>query len=141
MVDNIEVRLDQLTEAIKGLYAKSSMSQGEIYNALTSLSQRYENLTNVSSEKVAVTLIDEFRKTLELKYGQTNQFIKELDNSIKQFAQNQQSAQPKMAAEITRLLNETSLAYSKLNSQELALQKIFSAIENQKSNDYSQELV
>ena len=112
MVDSIEIKLDQLIQAIKGLYAKSSMSQGEIYNALTSLSQRYENLTNVSSEKVAVTLIDEFRKTLELKYGQTNQFIKELDNSIKQFAQNQQSAQPKMAAEITRLLNETSLAYS-----------------------------
>ena len=55
MVDSIEIRLDQLTQAIKGLYAKSSMSQGEIYNALTSLSQRYENLTNVSTEKIAVT--------------------------------------------------------------------------------------
>ena len=41
MVDSIEIRLDQLTQAIKGLYAKSSMSQGEIYNALTSLSHRY----------------------------------------------------------------------------------------------------
>ena len=73
MVDNVEIRLDQLTEAIKGLYAKSSTSQGEIYNVLTSLSQRYENLTNVSGEKIATTLVTEFRKTIDLKYNQTNQ--------------------------------------------------------------------
>ena len=80
MVDSIEIRLDQLTQAIKGLYAKSSMSQGEIYNALTSLSQRYENLTTVSSEKIAATLVSEFRKTIDVKYGQTNQFLKDLEN-------------------------------------------------------------
>ena len=116
MVDSIEIRLDQLTQAIKGLYAKSSMSQGEIYNALTSLSQRYENLTTVSSEKIATTLINEFRKTFDVKYGQTNQFIKDLENSLKLLMQNQQNQNPKMAAEITRLLNDTSNLYSKLNS-------------------------
>lgn len=140
MVDSIEIRLDQLTQAIKGLYAKSSMSQGEIYNALTSLSQRYENLTTVSSEKIAATLVNEFRKTIDVKYGQTNQFIKELENSLKMFMQNQQNQNPKMAAEISRLLNDTSNAYSKLNSQDLALQKIFSAVEAQKNNDVSLEI-
>ena len=47
MVDSVEIRLDQLTDAIKGLYAKSSTSQGEIYNVLTSLSQRYENVSEI----------------------------------------------------------------------------------------------
>lgn len=140
MVDSIEIRLDQLTQAIKGLYAKSSMSQGEIYNALTSLSQRYENLTTVSSEKIAATLVNEFRKTIDVKYGQTNQFIRELENSLKMFMQNQQNQNPKMAAEITRLLNDTSNLYSKLNSQDLALQKIFNLVEMQKGADSSLEI-
>lgn len=141
MVDSIEIRLDQLTQAIKGLYAKSSMSQGEIYNALTSLSQRYENLTNVSSEKIAATLVNEFRKTIDLKYGQTNQFIRELENSLKNFMQNQQNQNPKMAAEVSRLLSDTSNLYSKLNAQDLALQKIFNIVELQKNNDQSQEIL
>jgi len=140
MVDSIEIRLDQLTQAIKGLYAKSSMSQGEIYNALTSLSQRYENLTTVSSEKIAATLVSEFRKTIDVKYGQTNQSLRDLENSLKAFMQNQQNQNPKMAAEISRLLNDTANVYSKLNSQDLALQKIFNTVELQKNNDTSQEI-
>ncbi|MBQ8476343.1 hypothetical protein IJ531_04700 [bacterium] len=132
MVDSIEIRLDQLTQAIKGLYAKSSMSQGEIYNALTSLSQRYENLTNVSSEKIAATLVNEFRKTLDAKYGQTNQYLKDLENSLKNFLQSQQN--PKTASEITRLMNDSANIYSKLNSQDLALQKIFDSVEGQKNS-------
>ncbi|MBR2069753.1 MAG: hypothetical protein IJ877_08340 [Candidatus Gastranaerophilales bacterium] len=139
MVDSIEIRLDQLTQAIKGLYAKSSMSQGEIYNALTSLSQRYENLTNVSSEKIAATLINEFRKTIDSKYGQTNQFLKDLENSLKAFLQTQQAQNPKTAAEITRLLNDTANIYSKLNSQDLALQKIFDSVEIQRNNPQNTE--
>lgn len=141
MVDSIEIRLDQLTQAIKGLYAKSSMSQGEIYNALTSLSQRYENLTTVSSEKIAATLVNEFRKTIDAKYGQTNQFIRDLENSLKAFMQTQQNQNPKTAAEISRLLNDTANMYSKLNSQDLALQKIFNAVDLLKNKDSSQELV
>ena len=135
MVDNIEVRLDQLTEAIKGLYAKSSMSQGEIYNALTSLSQRYENLTSISSEKVATTLVNEFRKTIDLKYGQTNQYIRDLENALKSFISSHSNQNPKMSAEITKIVSDVSNAYSKLNSQDLALQKIFTSIESQKNNN------
>ncbi len=134
MVDSIEIRLDQLTQAIKGLYAKSSMSQGEIYNALTSLSQRYENLTNVSSEKISATLINEFRKTMDSKYSQTNQSLKDLDNSLKSFLAAQQTQSPKTAAEITRLINDTANIYSKLNSQDLALQKIFDSVELQRNS-------
>ncbi len=140
MVDSVEIRLDQLTEAIKGLYAKSSMSQGEIYNALTSLSQRYENLNNVTSEKIATTLVNEFRKTIEVKYGQTNQLIKTLEDSIRNLMTAQNSQNPKMAAEISRLLNDTSATFSKLSAQDLTLQKIFNNIELQKNNDTSLQI-
>ena len=137
MVDSIEIRLDQLTQAIKGLYAKSSMSQGEIYNALTSLSSRYENLTNVSSEKISATLINEFRKTMDSKYGQTNEYLKNLETSLKNFLNSQQN--PKTTAEITRLLNDTTNIYTKLNSQDLALQKIFDSIEQHKNGSQINE--
>ena len=60
MVDSIEIRLDQLTDAIKGLYAKSSTSQREIDNALTSLSRHYENLTTTSAEKISAKKDDGF---------------------------------------------------------------------------------
>ena len=135
MVDSIEIRLDQLTQAIKGLYAKSSMSQGEIYNALTSLSQRYENLTNVSNEKIAQVLVNEFRKTIDLKYGQTNDLVKELEASIRNLQAAQTNQNPKMQAEITKLLNDTSNTYAKLNAQDLALQKIFNTIELQRGEN------
>ena len=140
MVDNIEVRLDQLTQAIKGLYAKSSMSQGEIYNALTSLSQRYENLTNVSNEKIASVLVNEFRKTIDLKYGQTNDLVKELEASIRNLQAAQNNQNPKMQAEITKLLNDTSNTYAKLNAQDLALQKIFNTIELQRGENPAPEI-
>lgn len=140
MVDSVEIRLDQLTEAIKGLYAKSSMSQGEIYNALTSLSQRYENLTNLSSEKIASTLVSEFRKTIDAKYGQTNQYLKELEGTLKNFLTNHANQNPKFEAEITKLLNDTSNTYAKLNAQDLALQKIFNTVEQQKGDNSSLEI-
>ncbi len=132
MVDSIEIRLDQLTQAIKGLYAKSSMSQGEIYNALTSLSQRYENLTNVSGEKITASLINEFRKTMDSKYGATNEILKELEGNLKAFLSNQ-AQNPKTTSEIARLINDTANIYTKLNSQDLALQKIFDSVEKYKT--------
>lgn len=140
MVDNVEIRLDQLTEAIKGLYAKSSTSQGEIYNVLTSLSQRYENLTNVSGEKIATTLVTEFRKTIDLKYNQTNQYIKDLENALRSFITTHSAQNPKMSAEVTKVLNDVSATYSKLNSLDLALQKIYSVVEQNKNSDTSAEI-
>ena len=137
MADNIEIRLDRLTDAIKGLYAKSSTSQGEIYNALTSLSQRYENLTSISSEKIATTLVNEFRKTLEVKYGQTNRYIKDLENALKSFIASNSNQNPRMAAEVTKIVTDISNVYAKLNTQDLALQKIFNTVETQKNNNTS----
>ncbi len=140
MADNIDIRLDQLTEAVKGLYAKSSTSQGEIYNALTSLSQRYENLQNISSEKIATTLINEFRKTIDLKYGQTNQYIRDLENALKSFIATSSAQNPKMSAEITKIVQDLSNTYSKLTSQDLALQKIFNLVESQNNTGSGLEI-
>lgn len=141
MADNIEIKLDQLTQAVKGLLGKSSASQGEVFNTLQSLSQRYENLTNVSSEKIVSTLVNEFRKTLDIKYSQTSQFIQELESNLKEFAANQASQNPKITAEIARLINETTNFYSKLSAQEITLQKILGEIELQKNTDPTEEII
>lgn len=141
MADNIEIKLDQLTQAVKGLIAKSSTPQGEIYNTLQALSTRYENATSISNEKIVSTLVNEFRKSLEIKYSQTNQFIKELEDNLREFATNQASQNPKITAEIARLINETTNFYTKLSSQELILQKILGQIELQKNLDPTEEIV
>lgn len=133
MVDSLEIKLDLLTQAIKGLYKQLPTSQNEINNALTSLSKHYENLTTVSGEKISATLVNEFRKTMDSKYGQTNQYLKDLENSLKTFLGAQQAQNPQTVSGITRLINETASIYSKLNSQDLALQKIFDSVELQKN--------
>ena len=133
MVDSLEIKLDLLTQAIKGLYKQLPTSQNEINNALTSLSKHYENLTTVSGEKISATLVNEFRKTMDSKYGQTNQYLKDLENSLKTFLSSQQAQNPQTVSGITRLINETASIYSKLNSQDLAIQKIFDAVELQKN--------
>ena len=79
MADSIDNKLDQLTQAVKGLYTKSSSNQGEIYTALTSLFSRYEHSTDLSNEKLASVLVNEFRKTIDFKYGQINQYVKNLE--------------------------------------------------------------
>ncbi len=141
MADSVEIKLDQLTQAIKGLYAKSSSSQGEIYNVLNTLAQRYESVTSVSSEKIASTLVNEFRKSLENKYGQTNQSIKELETGLKEFIHAQASNYPKFASDLTKLLNDTTNATSKLNSQEHILQGIAKSLEQQLTNSPTEEII
>lgn len=141
MQENIEIKLDQLTQAVKGLIAKSSTPQGEIYNTLQTLSNRYENLTNVSSEKIVSTLVNEFRKSLDIKYSQTSQAVQELEANLREFASNQAAQNPKITADIARLINETTNFYTKLTAQELTLQKILGAIELQKNTDPTEEII
>ncbi len=141
MADSVEIKLDQLTQAIKGLYAKSSSSQGEIYNVLNTLAQRYESVTSVSSEKIASTIVNEFRKSLENKYGQTNQSIKELETGLKDFIHSQASNYPKFSSDLSKLLVDTTNAYSKLNSQEHVLQGIAKRIDQQISNNPTEEII
>ncbi len=141
MVDSFEMRLDMLTDAIKGLYSKiGASSQSEVANALNSLTQRYESISNLTSEKIASTLVNEFRKSLELKYGQTNEYLKTLEDTLKNFMVSHANQSPKLQAELSKLMNDTASTYSKLNSQDLALQKIFNLVEQQKNNNPSLEI-
>lgn len=132
-----QLKLEQLTEAVKGLYAKSSMSQGEIYNALTSLSQRYENLTNVSSQKIVSTVISEFRKTLDSKYDETGQNLKDLEAHLKNFVvrDNEQLNQS-----LDSFSKEVSSLYEKLENQQQLLKQTISKVENVQGENISFEI-
>ena len=140
MPDNVEIKLDQLTQAIKGLYAKSSTSQNDMYNALAGLFQRYESLNNISAERILTTLVAEFRKTIDDKYGQTNEYIRNLDSSLRSIITLNQNQNPKMAAEVSKLLNDVASAYSKLSSQEDIIKRILTTVENQQKAAGAEEL-
>ncbi|MBR1617586.1 hypothetical protein IJ670_05475 [bacterium] len=126
MADSLEIRLEQLTQAIKGLYAKSSTTQGEIYNALTNLFARYENMTNLSNEKMASFLMEEFHKAIEYKYGQTNAYLKNLEDNIKGFMGVVQN--PKTSNDLSQLLSDTQLIASKINQQEAVFKNVINSL-------------
>ena len=65
MADNLEIRVEQLTDAIRGLYNKPSLTPAEINNAFNTMLQRFENQTNLTSEKMLQIISNEIRKTAE----------------------------------------------------------------------------
>ncbi len=62
MADNLEIRVEQLTDAIRGLYNKPSLTPAEINNAFNTMLQRFENQTNLSSEKMLQIISNEIKK-------------------------------------------------------------------------------
>ncbi len=130
--DNSQLKLDQLTEAVKGLYAKSSMSQGEIYNALTSLSQRYENISNVTGEKIAATIVSEFRKTIDVNYNDTTRQLKDLEAHLKNFLTVDKED---FAKDLKDFIENISSLYQKIESEHKEFSQIASKIEKLNGDD------
>ena len=67
MADNLEIRVEQLTDAIRGLYNKPSLTPAEINNAFNTMLQRFENQTNLSSEKMLQIITNEIKKNRRRK--------------------------------------------------------------------------
>ena len=51
MAENMELKLEQLTDAIRSLYSKPVLSNSEISNMMTSLAQKFDNSTETNSQK------------------------------------------------------------------------------------------
>ncbi len=135
--DNSQLKIEQLTEAVKGLYAKSSVSQGEIYNALTDLSQRYENLTNVTGEKLAATIVSEFRKTIDIRYNDTSQNLKNLENQLKNLLSANNEGFNK---NLNEFIENVASLHQKINSQQSAFVEIVNKIERANSEEMIMEV-
>ena len=95
MADNLEIRVEQLTDAIRGLYNKPSLTPAEINNAFNTMLQRFENQTNLSSEKMLQIISNEIKKTAEERHGALQEMLFGVEDSIKSAAA--QISNPKFA--------------------------------------------
>ncbi len=139
MADNVEVKLEQLTDAIRSLYSRPSLTQSEINNLMTSLAQKFENSTELSTQKFIGVIVNETKKVLEEKQLEMRQQLTGFENLIKQMTQS--LSNPKMSMEVSKILNEVTDMYAKLGSQEIALQKINQTLITNKSANPINEIV
>ncbi len=139
MADNVEVKLEQLTDAIRSLYSRPSLTQSEINNLMTSLAQKFENSSEFTNQKFIGVIVNETKKVLEEKQLEMRQQLTGFENLIKQMTQG--LANPKMSMEVTKILNEVTDMYAKLGAQEIALQKINQTLITNKSANPINEIV
>ncbi len=139
MADNVEVKLEQLTDAIRSLYSRPSLTQSEINNLMTSLAQKFENSTELSTQKFIGVIINETKKVLEEKQLEMRQQLTGFENLIKQMTQS--LSNPKMSMEVTKILNEVTDMYAKLGAQEIALQKVNQTLIANKSANPINEII
>ena len=139
MADNVEVKLEQLTDAIRSLYSRPSLTQSEINNLMTSLAQKFENSTEISTQKYIGVIINETKKVLEEKQLEMRQQLTGFENLIKQMTQS--LSNPKMSMEVSKILNEVTDMYAKLGAQEIALQKVNQTLIANKSANPINEII
>lgn len=139
MVDNVEIKLEQLTEAIRSLYSRPALSQSEINNLMTSLAQKFENSADGNSQKLVGIVANETRKILEEKHHEITEKLYSFESIVKQLVG--QANNPKTAMEITKILSEITSMYSKLSNQEIALQKINQTLAASKTSNALSEIL
>lgn len=139
MADNLEIRVEQLTDAIRGLYNKPSLTPAEINNAFNTMLQRFENQTNLSSEKMLQIISNEIKKTAEERHGALQEMLFGVEDSIKSAAA--QISNPKFEMQISKLSTDLNSIYTKMNSQELQFQKFSQSIEALRTAGTAAEMV
>jgi len=139
MADNLEIRVEQLTDAIRGLYNKPSLTPAEINNAFNTMLQRFENQTNLSSEKMLQIISNEIRKTAEERHGSIQEMLFGFEDTIKNATA--QISNPKFDMQISKIASDLNSVYTKLNNQELQLQKFAQNIDALRTSGTAAEMV
>ena len=135
----MELKLEQLTDAIRSLYSKPVLSNSEISNMMTSLAQKFENSTETNSQKFIGIVVNETKKLLEEKHYETRQQLGAFENALKQMSQS--ISNPKMSMEVSKILSEVTDMYARLGNQEVALQKINQTLITSKSSNPVNEII
>ena len=139
MADNLEIRVEQLTDAIRGLYNKPSLTPAEINNAFNTMLQRFENQTNLTSEKMLQIISNEIRKTAEERHGSIQEMLFGFEDTIK--TATAQIANPKFDMQMSKIATDLNSVYTKINNQELQLQKFAQNIDALRTSGTAAEMV
>lgn len=139
MAENLEIRIEQLTEVVKNLYSRPALSQSEINNLMTSLAQKFENSNDANIQKLLNIIVNETKKTLEDKHHEISQQLWNFENLVKQSAKDSQNYQ--ISNDVGKILNEVSSMFQKLSNQEIAIQKLSSSFNSNKTTNFANEII
>lgn len=139
MADNLEIRVEQLTDAIRGLYNKPSLTPAEINNAFNTMLQKFENQTSLTSEKMVQIISNEIKRTAEERYGSIQEMLFGFEDAVK--TATAQIANPKFDMQMSKIATDLNSVYTKMNNQELQLQKFSQNIDALRTSGTAAEMV
>ncbi|GBF23399.1 hypothetical protein tpqmel_0803, partial [Candidatus Gastranaerophilus sp. (ex Termes propinquus)] len=122
MADNIEIKVEQLTSAIRGLYDKPCATVGDLNSAVSDLSKKFEGINDAAKDKLGQVLISDIRRILEEKQNHLEGQLIGFESALKQISEN--LPDDKLSSEMKRILSETSTVYGKISNQEALLNNI-----------------
>lgn len=135
MNENLEVKVNELTNVIRGLSDRPVLSSADMNNLLGSLVRRVEETNEEGFTRLTSDLSESLLDVLDRKYNDIKERLSLFETFVASVEKNVQN--PKIETEITRILNDIEALHSKMNSQELqteGLVKSFDAFKNVSSS-------
>ncbi len=129
--NNLEVRVNELTNAVRNLSSRPMLTSGDINNLLNNLSTRFENINSNSVDNIQdlmLNALEKQRQEVQERFSTFETFIA----SVEKVVQN-----PKLDSDITRILNDIEALYSKMNNQELIYDSVKKGLETLKNSSAS----
>ena len=132
MNSNLEVKVSELTDVIKGLSNKPFVEASDLNNVLNSFVKRVEDSNELNINKITDEMSEALINALNEKYKDIQErlsLFEEFAATIEKTFQNS-----KTDSEITRILNDIEALHSKMNSQELQTENLIKAFDSIKNS-------
>lgn len=132
MNNNLEVKVSELTDVIKGLSNKPFVEASDLNNVLNSFVKRVEDSNELNINKITDEMSEALINALNEKYKDIQErlsLFEEFAATIEKTFQNS-----KTDSEITRILNDIEALHSKMNSQELQTENLIKAFDSIKNS-------
>ncbi len=132
MNNNLEVRVSELTDVIKGLSDKPLVSSSDLNNVLNNFVKRVEDSNEEGMSKLTEEVSASLIGALENKYKDIQERLSLFENFVASVEKTVQNS--KTDSEITRILNDIEALHSKMNSQEIQTESLIKAFDSVKNS-------
>lgn len=130
--DKLEFKVNELTNAVRGLSDKPALSVSDLNDLLENVVSKVEETNEESfthfANELSESLIDVLdKKTMDIKEKLSlfQEFIASVEKTIDN---------PKINNEVTRILNDIEAVHSKMNSQEIQMEELLKSFESVKNS-------
>lgn len=131
MNENLEVRVNELTDVIKGLSNKPYITASDLNGVLNNFVQRVTETNEENFEKLSNDMSDSLFTVLENKYTDIKERLSIFENFVASVEKTIQN--PKVESEITRILNDIEALHSKMNSQEIQTEGLIKSFDSMRN--------